>query len=115
MQLTVSEYKSYNHLLLNERIRIEILLICGKTQSEIAVAIGRSQSTVSRELKRNQPLKNKVKYNAERAHTRSNESKWNATAKERLSNPLIREYISERIMIGGSPEQIAGRIGVDKP
>ncbi|MDR2943992.1 MAG: helix-turn-helix domain-containing protein [Methanosarcinales archaeon] len=67
MQLTVSEYKSYSHLSLNERIRIEIFSICEKTQSEIAAAIGRSQSTVSRELKRNQPPKNKVKYNAEKS------------------------------------------------
>ncbi|WNY23099.1 hypothetical protein MmiHf6_05650 [Methanimicrococcus hongohii] len=64
MHTTALGYKKYTHLTLYERFWIEIFSYIGKTQAEIAAALGRSQSTISRELKRNQPLKNKVKYNA---------------------------------------------------
>jgi IS30 family transposase len=115
MLQTLSEYKTYKHLTLEDRIRIEVLLFLNKTQAEIAAAVGCSQSTVSRELKRNQPPKNKVKYKGEKAHQRSEERKQNAAKKERLKNPFIREYVHDKIKNGWSPEQIAGRIQLDYP
>jgi len=115
MLQTLSGYKNYNHLTLKDRIRIEIHLFSNKTQTEIAAAVGCSQSTVSRELRRNQPPKNKVRYNAEKAHQRSDERKRNAAKKERLKNPIIREYVLDKMKIGWSPEQIAGRIQYEYP
>lgn len=108
-------YKNYKHLTLNDRIRIDILSNLNKTQTEIAAAIGCSQSTVSRELRRNQPPKNKVRYNAEKAHQRSNNRKYNAAKKERLKNLTIRNYVEDKIRLGWSPEQIAGRINLEYP
>lgn len=115
MHQTLSGYKNYIHLTLNDRIRIETLTQLGLSQTEIAAAVGCSQSTVSRELKRNQPPKNKVRYNAEKAHQRSSERKFAAAKKTHLNNPLIREYVHKMLLIGWSPEQIAGRIGIDHP
>jgi len=115
MHTTSSGYKNYNHLTLVDRIKIECYSEKKLTQTEIAAAVGCSQSTVSRELRRNQPLKNKVRYNAEKAHSRSSERKFNAAKKEHLDNLLIREYVHEKITIGWSPEQIAGRIQTDRP
>lgn len=115
MPQTLLGYKNYSHLTLNDRIRIETLTHLGISQTEIAAAVGCSQSTVSRELRRNQPPKNKVKYNAEKAHQRSSERKYNAAKKMHLNNPLIRKYVHEMIVIGWSPEQIAGRIKIDYP
>ncbi|MDV0447773.1 hypothetical protein MsAg5_16870 [Methanosarcinaceae archaeon Ag5] len=113
MNQTISEYKKYSHLTLNERIRIETFSRLGVSQSEIAAAIGRSQSTISRELRRNQPPKNKVKYNAEKAHERYSDRILNAAKKEHLKNPEVRKYVHEKIVIGWSPEQIAGRIQIE--
>jgi IS30 family transposase len=115
MLQTLSGYKNYSHLTHDDRIRIELLSHLNKTQTEIAAAVGCSQSTVSRELKRNQPPKNKVKYNAEQAHQRSDERKLNAAKKQRLKTPFIQEYVHDKIKIGWSPEQIAGRIQLEYP
>ncbi|WNY25207.1 IS30 family transposase IS4351 [Methanolapillus millepedarum] len=98
-----------------ERIQISIYSHSGKTQTEIAAALGRSQSTVSRELRRNQPPKNTVKYNAQKAHERSTQRKLNAAKKERLKDPVIKDYAHDKIRLGWSPEQIAGRINIDLP
>ena len=97
MHQMTSEYKKYSHLTMNDRIRIETLVAEGYNQTQIAAAVGCSQSTISRELRRNQPPKNKVKYNAEKAHQRSSERKLNAAKKERLKDPVIREYVHEKI------------------
>ncbi|MCL2550296.1 MAG: IS30 family transposase [Methanimicrococcus sp.] len=113
MLQTLSGYKKYSHLTLKDRIKIEILSFLNKTQTEIAAAVGCSQSTVSRELRRNQPPKNKVKYNSEQAHNRSDERKRNSAKKERLKNHVIREYVHDKIKIGWSPEQIVGRIRLE--
>jgi len=115
MLQTHSEYKTYRHLMLEDRIKIEILLSFGKTQIEIAAAVGCSQSTISRELKRNQPPKNKVDYNAHRSQQRSDDRKHHAAKKERFTHPFIREYVLDKITIGWSPEQIAGRIQLEYP
>jgi len=47
--------KNYNHLRLEQRYQIEVLLTSGHTQKFIAEAIGVSRSTISRELRRNTP------------------------------------------------------------
>lgn len=47
--------KNYNHLRLEQRYQIEVLLKSGHNQKFISEALGVSRSTISRELKRNTP------------------------------------------------------------
>jgi len=107
--------KHYKHLTENDRYKIEFLLFWAATQIMIAAAIGCAQSTISREIRRNRPFKNNVKYKHKAAQRRADQRKWNAAKKELLKDPVIRKYVHEKIKAGWSPEQIAGRLPIDHP
>lgn len=84
---------SYRHLTLEEREELAIGLAKGLSCREIARTINRSPSTISRERRRNQPLK--------------------SYSRGRLKCPSLRDYIIEKIILGWTPQIIAGRISKD--
>jgi len=76
--------------------------------------LGRSPATISRELKRNCET-GKRRYFPRLAHKRTKAIIRSREKRHRLKNPLIRDYVIEKLRADFSPEQIAGRINVDHP
>jgi len=108
--------KHYTQLTLEEREDIAVLKAKGKSIREMARFLGRSPSTLSRELKRNMtPIYRKPWYLATYAQKKASRRKILAGMRERLKNQEIRAYVTEKLMLHWSPEQIAGRIRIDHP
>ena len=105
---------AYSHLTLSERDVITTMLAQKKTLGEIAKALNRSKSTISRELQRNSSPEYKL-YLSHRAHGRASERRKRASERPRLKNGWIVSYMTAKLEQGWSPEQIAGRIGLDHP
>ena len=104
--------KTYTQLFSEERDKIAILRAQGHSLEKIAQAIGRHKSTVSRELKRNKsPIYNV--YLPHKANIRAKERKHNAGKRKRLKYPMIQKYVLQKLKLGWSPEQIAGRLPLD--
>jgi len=106
--------KHYKHLTMTERDTLTELFYERKTVSEIAKALGRHKSTISRELKRNSSPEYKL-YLSHRAQQRADQRKTKARSRLRLKNDLIRKYVHKKLLMGWSPEIIAGRIQKDHP
>jgi len=104
----------YNHLSRNERVAIGIMLRDGKSRSEISRALGRNKGTISREIKRNSSPKQSY-YTMPWAHRKAERRSWRAHRRPRLKNEQIVLYVRSKLKEGWSPEQIAGRIGMDHP
>lgn len=107
--------KKYIHLSCAEREEISIGLNTGRQIIDIAKAIGRDPSTLYREIKRNNAQKNNVQYRANRAQLRADERKIASHRRERLSNPTIQKYVTEKIKQEWTPELIVGKLPLDKP
>lgn len=107
--------KVYKHLQNIERDEISWMLAEGYNQKEIAERLGRHPSTLSRELKRNGTQIRETRYRANRAQLRCDERKKLSHQKMRLKSNEIIEYVVEKLRQDYTPEQIAGRIKIDKP
>lgn len=114
-KLKNTEKKVYKHLQPFERDEIACMLSAGYNQKEIATYLSRHPSTISNEIKRNGSQIRNTRYRANRAQLRADQRKNSAHVKKRLKNDDIKEYVIEKLMEGYTPEQIAGRIGIDKP
>lgn len=106
--------KRYRHLDMDERETIGIMLAQGKSLREIGKAIGRNHTTISREIEINAPPIRKGYYRAHKAQIRAATRNVESHKRLRLKNQGIRDYVSEKIMLGWSPEQIAGRLIIDQ-
>jgi IS30 family transposase len=85
-----------------------------KSVREIAQVLGRSPSTVSRELQRNASPEYRL-YLSHRADSRATARRQRASRRPRLKQAQILSYVRTKLAAGWSPEQIAGRIGIDQP
>jgi IS30 family transposase len=111
-----NQEKCYTHLSLAEREEIAIALEHGQSLRSIAFSLGRSPSSVSREIMRNAPPLNKVKYRGNRAQRRAEDRSRRSHAKERLANPLVKAYVEHHVIHDGwAPQSIAGRLSPDLP
>lgn len=102
--------RKFGQLTIEERERIAVLKASGKSLREIGKMIGRDHSVVSREIKRNG---GKRCYWAHQANERARKRKSEAAERDRLKNEMIRGYVHEKLKLGWSPEQIAGRLSMD--
>jgi len=107
--------KKYIQLSLRDRERIAILKAEGKTIREIGKEIGRHHSTILRELRRNALSLGFVDYFPSQAEIQALNRKKKVGQRYRLKNPEIRKYVEEKLKIGWSPEQISGRLKIEKP
>jgi IS30 family transposase len=105
---------TYKQLSCEERDKIAVLRAKGLSLRDIAEIISRDKSTICRELQRNSTLIYDV-YLPHKANKRAKERKSKAGTRPRLKDPMIRQYVTEKLKIGWSPEQIAGRISKDHP
>ena len=102
----------YGQLDLSERIEIYRLHADGKSLRAIAAAIARDVSTISRELKRNsKPTRIwRRGYDPVRADgLAQRRRRWDGRYKL-MRQPNLRDLVKDRLAMGWSPEQIAGRL-----
>src|SRR5579871_4913536 len=101
--------RSYGQLSLEDRCTIAQLQKAGRSVRQIASALDRAPSTIARELKRNRGCW--VGYKPAYAQQRSRERRWVGS---RLTRELtLRRAVLERLAMGWSPEQVAGRLAKD--
>ena len=95
----------YSHLTLEERCRLRGLIEMGLSLSEIARRLGRHRATIHREISRNRCVDG---YRPDSADRRAWVRKLRGSKIERSTR--LRTYIEDRLAMGWSPEQIAGRM-----
>lgn len=107
--------QSYAQLTLEERIEIYRLQSEGKSCRTIGALLGRSAGTISRELRRNStPTKVwKEGYQPVRAHALTGRRRARGRAHKLEAKPELQAYVRERLILGWSPEQIAGKLAVE--
>jgi transposase, IS30 family len=98
----------YSHLSLEERCRLRGMMEMGLSLSEIARRLGRDRSTVQRELGRNRCVDG---YRPDSAERRAWARKLRGSKIARSTR--LREHVEDRLAMGWSPEQIAGRMELD--
>ena len=101
--------KNYRQLSLEERCAITRLRAEGESIRQIATIMDRAASTIAREIKRNQGLQGnyKASYADEKAWAR----RWRGSKLER--QPSLQKYVIDSLVMGMSPQQIAGRLKLD--
>ena len=106
----------YSQLVLKDRIEIYRLHADGKSQNFIADYLGCHRSTIGRELRRNS-LKTKVwtgGYDPERADLLADRRRrWDGRFKL-ARQPSLLVHVKKHLAMGWSPEQIAGRLALEK-
>lgn len=112
MQKKKSAKEGFSQLSLDERIRIEIRYRDGCSLRAIAQELGngRTAGTVSREIA-GRPRKGRGRYQARRANGEALERRRGK--REHLKNELTRDYVTLKLKLGWSPEQIALRLPLD--
>ena len=107
--------RCYGQLGLDERIEIYRLHAAGKSSRQIAAALGRAPSTIGRELERNgKPTKVwRGGYDPARAHDLAERRRrWDKRFKL-ARQPDLAQLVKDRLAMGWSPEQIAGRLALE--
>ena len=102
--------KNYTRISLKEREIIYKLHLEKKSLSEIAKITGRNKSSISRELTRCKD--SDLGYIPDKAETQAKHRQQRH--KQLLSNKELLEFVSERLRKGWSPEQISGRLKLEK-
>jgi IS30 family transposase len=102
----------YKQFSIEEREKIQEMWWERQSIRFIARVLTRSPSSVSRELRRNFPPKHQV-YAPRLAHQRALAHRKSRGRTDRLKNEVIRQYVTENLKQGWSPEQISGRLKAD--
>jgi IS30 family transposase len=103
--------KGYKHLTYEQRCQISALLQSKISQKHIATTLGISTSQVSRELKRN--ANKNGHYNHSHANYKAIKRKRNSALNPKKIVDHIAKYLHEKLYLGWSPMQIAGRLWRD--
>lgn len=113
MQCTSQTPRTYRVLSPNEREEIMIGVRSNESIRSIAGRLHRNVSVISREIKTNSTEEGR--YQCYWAQKRSERRRRNSRYRERIADVGIRHYLHEKLKEGWSPEQIAGRIGMELP
>jgi transposase, IS30 family len=98
----------YSHFSLDERCRLRGLMEMGLKPSEIARRLSRHRGTVYREIARNRCVE---EYRPDSADRMAWVRKLRGSKIQRSAS--LRDYVGDRLAMGWSPEQIAGRMELD--
>ena len=98
----------YNHFSLEERCRLRGLMEMGLGASQIARRLGRHRATIYREIARNRCV---MGYRPDSADRMAWVRKLRGSRLQRSTR--LRDYVGDRLAMGWSPEQIAGRMELD--
>src|SRR3990167_5305837 len=98
---------TFRHLTKDDRIKIELWLKEGYSQTNIAARLAVNRSTISREIKcRSTP----TGYHAQIADINYQKKRQSCHPANKIEETTIGSYIIGRIRSGWSPEAISGRI-----
>jgi transposase, IS30 family len=100
--------QNYKHFSLEERCSIACWHASGQSNIKIAAALDRSPSSIGRELKRNNGLK--IGYKPGYAEAQAKARRWRGSRLKR--QPELQKYVLDRLAMGWSPQQIAGRLAL---
>lgn len=105
----------YSQLSLRERMTVDLLRREGLSVRSIAARLDRSASTISRELRRNTTPTRQWSgpYDGERAHRLAARRRQWDTRFKLARQPDLAADVKQRLAMGLSPEQIAGRLAHD--
>jgi IS30 family transposase len=105
--------RRFNQFTLNDRIRVEIRYRDGWSLRKIADELdnGRTAGSISREIN-GKPRKGLGKYQAHIAHEQALNKRFGKKT-FRLKKELIRIYVTKKMKLGWSPEQISIRLPKD--
>lgn len=107
--------KKYKRLTLKERIIIETLLKENRSKSYISKQLNRSRSTITKEVKL-WVLKPTDFYKADLAHWYALETNKNKRTMDKINTyPKLKIFVYRNLLLGTSPELLAGRIKVLYP
>jgi IS30 family transposase len=112
--MSVKKQRAFRHLNQKDREQIDVLCRKGYTCADIAKQVGCHTSTVWREINRNSSVQHDV-YIAHTAQSKTLERRSRCAKKSKFDDPIIVNYITEKIKLEWSPEQIAGRLEKDYP
>lgn len=110
--------RTFKQLTQRDRVMISRLKACGVSISRIAVKIGKNKSTISRELKRNDDSYwdgESDGWIAETAQRIRNFRAWKANQLRRRKKAETKKWVTEKLKLKWSPEQISGRSKIDGP
>src|SRR4029077_12061871 len=105
----------YGQLSLEERVEIYRLRAAGRSQNKIASALDRAPSTISRELRRNSRPTQRSTRGDEPVRAQQlaeRRRRWDGRFKL-ARQPDLRDLVKDRLAMGHSPEQIAGRLTLE--
>src|SRR5215218_2659556 len=102
---------SHHHLTRAQRTELGALKAAGLKQKVIAAQLGVHPSTISRELQRCQ-TRNKSGYQAATAAflARQRRARANSLRRKLLRDSKLRRYVTTKLKLDWSPEQICGRL-----
>lgn len=100
----------YSQLSMEERCSIARLHEGGQSIRQIAATLDRQPSTIARELKRNSGAR--VGYQPAYAQAQAEARRWTGARLDR--DDVLREAVLDRLALGWSPEQVAGRLARDE-
>lgn len=110
---SVGEHRTFKRISYKERVTIENrYCIDKKSMSDIASELGRSKSAVSREIN-GRPRMGNGKYTADKAQAEVEKKRGNQGRKSKFDYEPLKEYVTEKLKLGWSPEQIEIRLPVD--
>ena len=100
----------YHHLSRIERGKIALMFRHKVKVREIARLLDRSPSTISREIARNRKDNS---YQADAAQSQYYDRRTTCHRKRLYENEMLLCYVTEKLLLTWSPEQIAGRMPLD--
>ncbi len=103
---------SYTHFTTNEREMLLLFSDRGYSIREIGRRLNRSASSISRELRRNG--RRDGSYSACQAQKAYQERRKQCVRKRKLDDPALKEHVKEKLLKCWSPEQIDGRLKLEK-
>lgn len=98
----------YQHLTIEERELIQLMLWKKQSIRAIAEELGRSPSSISREIRRNKPPERHV-YTPRLAQERAVINRSKRGERKLLKSSELREYVISHLKLGWSPEQLAAK------
>lgn len=98
------------HLTQDKRIELSLLVRLGSSQRAAAAVLGVSPSTICRELKRNTRAGKQYHATSARVLVTARRQLANQCRRKLPGNSTLEQYVTVKLRLNWSPEQIAGRL-----
>jgi IS30 family transposase len=100
---------NYQHLIIEEREKIQLMLWQKQSVRAIAKELDRSPSSISREINKSRRSDGKRCYIPRAAHERAVQNKSIRGERKLVKNERLRNYVIKHLKLGWSPEQVAAK------